>query len=158
METVNHIRIASVPQMQTLIPLLTEGLRAGQSVRFSPRGTSMLPMLREGRDSIVLSPVSGRLKKYDLPLYRRDDGKYILHRVVHVGDTYTCMGDNQFVPEPGIRQDQLLGVVTAFYRGEKCHSVSSPFYRCYCVCWHRSRFLRRFCRRAINWLRRHLKS
>lgn len=150
------LRIETVDQMETLMPLITEALTAGQSVRFSPSGTSMLPMLRQGIDSVVLSPVTGQLKKYDLPFYRRDNGKYVLHRIVAVGEDYTCIGDNQFVSEPFVRQDQLIAVVTAFYRGEKYWPVHSFGYRLYCRFWHYTRPIRHLWRRGIRWLRRHL--
>lgn len=142
--------------MDALVPLFQERLAAGQQVRFSPMGTSMLPMLREGRDSVLLSPAPDKLKKYDLPLYRRDSGAYILHRVAEVGETYTCIGDNQFVYEPGVRRDQVIALVTGFSRRGREHSVTEPGYRLYCRMWHYSRPLRHFCRRAIRWLRRKL--
>lgn len=142
--------------MDDLIPLFRERLAAGQTVRFSPMGVSMLPMLREGRDSVVLSPVPERLRKYDLPLYRRDNGAYVLHRVTAVGETYTCIGDNQFVCEPGIRHDQIIAVVTQFRRKGREHSVMEPGYRLYCILWHHSRPIRHFCRRLLRWIRRHL--
>lgn len=142
--------------MEKLVPLIQEALSAGQTVQISPRGISMLPMLRQGIDSVVLSPVPDDLKKYDLPLYRRENGKYVLHRIVDAGCTYTCMGDNQFTPEPGLCRDQMIAVVTAFYRGEKKHSVSEPGYWLYCRIWHYSRPLRRFWRRGMGWIRRHL--
>ena len=142
--------------MEDMMPLIRETLSRGSSVRFSPKGTSMLPMLRQGIDSVVLSPCPQTLKKYDLPLYRRDNGKYVLHRVVGAGTAYTCMGDNQFTPEPGLRREQMIGLVTGFYRGEKFHSVEEPGYRLYCVFWHYSRPIRHFWRRGWGWLRRHL--
>lgn len=144
-------------QMDTLVPLFRERIAAGQKVKFSPNGISMLPMLRQGIDSVVLSAVPQTLRKYDLPLYRRDNGQYVLHRIVAVGETCTCMGDNQFAPEPGIRRDQMIGLVTEFYRGEKRHSVDEPLYRLYCSIWYNSRKLRHFWRRGMGWLRRHLK-
>lgn len=140
-----------------LMPLIQESLSDGKSVRFSPRGISMLPMLRQGIDSVVLSPIVGKLKKYDLPLYQRENGKYVLHRIVRVGDTYTLIGDNQFVEEPGIRQDQFLALVTGFYRGETYHSANEPAYRLYCRLWHMSRPLRHFWRRGVGFLRRKLQ-
>lgn len=142
--------------MEELVPLIQEALSEGQTVQISPRGISMLPMLRQGIDSVVLSPVPDDLKKYDLPLYQRENGKYVLHRIVDAGCTYTCMGDNQFTPEPGLCRDQMIAVVTAFYRGEKKHSVSEPGYWLYCRIWHYSRPLRRFWRRGMGWIRRHL--
>ncbi len=150
-------RVEEFSMQGDLMPLFMERLAAGQTVRFSPKGISMLPMLRQHVDSVIIAPVSGKLKKYDLPLYRRDDGKYILHRIIDAGDTYTCMGDNQFVAEPGLRHDQMIAVVTEFYRGEKRHSVNETAYRLYCRFWHHSRALRRFWRRGKSWLRRHLK-
>lgn len=151
------IPVLSVERMEELMPLIRECLDHGKSLRFSPRGISMLPMLRQGIDSVVLSPVPGKLKKYDLPLYQRENGKYILHRIIGAGTTYTCMGDNQLVEEPGIRQEQLLAVVTGFYRGETYHSVDEPAYRLYCRFWHYSRPLRRFWRRGVRFLRRKLQ-
>ena len=49
-------------RMAQLMPLIRERLDAGQTVRFSPMGISMLPMLRQGIDSVVLSPVPEKLK------------------------------------------------------------------------------------------------
>ena len=144
-------------QLEQLMPLITESLAAGKSVRFYPHGISMLPMLRQDIDSVVLSSVDGRLKKYDIPLYQRDNGKYVLHRIVAVGESYTCIGDNQYVFEKGIRDDQIIAVVTAFTRGEKEISVTSLAYRIYCVLWHYSRPVRHFIHRARRWLARHLK-
>ena len=139
------------------MPLIRETLAAGKTVRFSPRGISMLPMLRQGIDSVVLSPLPGKLKKYDLPLYQRDDGHFVLHRIVKVGDTYTCIGDNQFEYEHGLRQDQMIALVTAFTRGKREIPVTNPGYRIYCRIWHWSRPLRHFWRRGKGWLRRHLR-
>lgn len=150
-------KISYVPQMEQILPLIQEALAAGQSVRIFPMGTSMLPMLRQGIDSVVLSPVTGKLKKYDIPLYRRENGKYILHRIVGAGHTYTCMGDNQFMKEQGIQQEQIIAVVTGFYRGDREHSVTEPGYRLYCRIWYHSRSFRRLWRRGVSWLRRHMR-
>ena len=144
-------------QLDNLMPLFRERLAAGQKIQFSPRGVSMLPMLRQGKDSVVLSPLPEKLKKYDLPLYQRDDGKYILHRIVKTGETYTCIGDNQYRYEPGVRRDQMIALVTAFTRDGREISVNSPIYRLYCILWHHSRGLRYFLHRVVNRLRRMLQ-
>ena len=145
----------ALTSMHDIVPLMVESLSRGKSVRFSPKGVSMLPMLREGKDSVLLAPATEQLRKYDIPLYRRDDGQYVLHRIVDVGERYTCMGDHQFRPEPGIRREQIIGVVSAFYRDERCIAVTSVAYRIYCRIWHHSRPVRLFFRRAAGWLRRH---
>ena len=144
-------------QLSALLPLIQEKLDAGQNVTFSPRGVSMQPMLKQGRDRVTLSPVKGPLKKYDLPLYRMDSGKFILHRIVAVGDAYICRGDNTYVDEIGIRQDQLIGVVSSFTHRGKNISVQAPLYRLYCRVWVAVYPLRRFVRRGVGFLRRRLK-
>ena len=151
---------SSEQQLQALelIEVLASDLSEGQAirhVRFS--GTSMMPMLRQGIDCVEFSPVPPVLKKYDLPLYQRENGQYILHRIVDAGETYTCIGDNQFVLEPDLHHSQMLALVTAFSRGDKWYSVDCWHYRLYCRFWHYSRPIRHFWRRGIGWLRRHLK-
>ena len=143
--------------LEELMPLIREQLKAGQSVRFSPRGTSMLPMLRQGRDSVVLSPLPERLKKYDIPLYQRKNGQYVLHRIVKTGEVYTCDGDNQTLLESGISREQMIGIVTAFYRGEKRCEVTSLPYRMYCRLWHWSRPVRWLWRGVKGRIRRYLR-
>lgn len=143
-------------KLDDLMPLFREQLEAGKTVKFSPRGISMLPMLRQGMDSVVLSPLPEKLCKYDLPLYRRDNGKYVLHRIVEVGETYTCVGDNQFEREENLRHDQMIAVVSAFTRGNREYSADHPGYRLYCRFWHHSRPLRHFWRRAKGWIKRHI--
>ena len=138
------------------MPLIREALSSGQSVQFAPRGTSMLPMLRQGKDRVTLSPLPEQLRKYDLPLYQRDNGQYVLHRIVRAGETFTCVGDNQFDLEPGLRRDQMIAVVTSFHREGRRIETKSLTYQAYCRFWHYSRPLRRFWRRAKGFLRRHL--
>ena len=84
-------------------------------------------------------------------------GKVVMHRVVKVEeDHYLCLGDNTYAYEH-IRPEMLIGVVTAFKRGEKRISVEAPGYRLYCRVWVAIYPLRRFLKRAKGWLRRHLK-
>ena len=144
--------------LEALMPLIRERLAIGQTVRFSPRGTSMLPMLRQGIDTVTLSPLPEKLQKYDLPLYQRDNGKYVLHRVIRVDETtYTCMGDNQVDPEPGLRHEQMIAVVTSFTRNGRVIPVTSFGYKLYCRFWVGSCPIRRFVRRVKGRLRRIIK-
>ena len=129
--------------LDDMMPTIRQTLAQGKNVTFTPGGISMLPMLRPNKDSVTLSPLPRQLKKYDLPLYRRDNGQYVLHRVVKVGKTYTCIGDNQFYREPGLRHDQMIGIVTEFVRDGKRIPVTDLPYRLYSRFWHHSRLLRR---------------
>lgn len=129
---------------EELMPLIRERLAAGYAVRYLPfRGVSMLPMLRQGKDSVELSPLPATLKKYDLPVYLRPNGQYVMHRVVKVkGDVCLCLGDNTEVFET-VRPDQMIGVVSAFRRGKKRIEVTSLGYGLYCRLWRPTRLLRK---------------
>jgi len=133
-------------------------LAAGQKVRYLPFvGVSMLPMLRQKKDTVELAPLPERLKKYDLPVYQYPSGKYVMHRVVDVReDHYVCLGDNTYEYER-ITRDMMVGVVSAFKRGDKRIEVTAPSYRLYCRIWCWLFPLRRFLKRAKKWLRRMIK-
>lgn len=98
-------------------------------------GVSMYPMLRNRRDTIVIRPYTGRLKKYDVPLYKRGD-KYILHRIVKVlPEGYVICGDNCLRREYGITDNQILGVLTEFYRDGRHIDIENLWYRVYVRGW-----------------------
>ncbi len=79
-------------------------------------GDSMEPMLREARDTVIIVPPAFPLKKGDVPVYRRD-GHYTMHRIVRVHSRgYIICGDNRVLPERDIREEDIIGVLAAFYR------------------------------------------
>lgn len=109
--------------------------RSGKLV-YTTVGTSMLPMLREKRDLIILEPPAGRLQKYDVALYRDGNGKYILHRIVgEAPDGYVFRGDHNRACERGIQEKQILGVLTAFVRDGREIAVTDAAYRMYAALW-----------------------
>ena len=118
--------------MEEMAPLIQEILAESGEVSFVSAGTSMLPTIRDRKDTVTLVKPQGKLKKGDIPFYRRDNGQYILHRVVYVnGDTYVMCGDNQWENEYNIRHDQIIGVLYSFDRDGKTHKVTDFDYRIY---------------------------
>ena len=141
--------------MEDIGAIIEERVAVGQSVELSPRGVSMLPLIREGKDSVILSPKPERLKKYDLPLYRRADGSYILHRVVGFsGDTYIMCGDNQYAMERGVPHSSVVAVVSKIRRGERLIGMNDPIYRIYIFAWCISRPLRHLAMRVLRRIKR----
>ncbi len=97
-------------------------------------GTSMYPMLRSGRDTVILRPPQGRLRCYDVPLYRVGE-KYVLHRVIRVlPEGYLIRGDNCLTTEL-VQESQVIGVLTGFYRDDRPVDLSGTGYRLYCRIW-----------------------
>ncbi|WP_294466102.1 S24/S26 family peptidase [uncultured Ruminococcus sp.] len=135
-----------------VIDIMVEKLNSGGTVTFSAKGKSMLPMLRDGEDVVVLSKPDGRLHLFDIPFYKRSNGSYVLHRIVNfdADGSYVLCGDNQFVLEHGIKDSDIIGVVTAFYRKGKAYSVNSFSYRLYVNFWFYTRFFRHSYRFGTN--------
>ena len=81
-------------------------------------GVSMLPMLKNRRDTIIVVPKTERLKPLDVALYKRGDA-YVLHRVLDTVDGgYIIRGDNCYVNE-NVPEQAVFGVLTEFYRKDK---------------------------------------
>lgn len=90
-------------------------------------GTSMMPLLRQRRDLLIIRKKGPeRLHWLDCPLYKRDNGKYILHRVLWVRKhDYIICGDNQWRPETGISDRHVIGVLEAVDRDGKLLEMNS---------------------------------
>lgn len=118
-------------------------------------GDSMMPLIREKRDLLIISKVRGRLKKYDVPLYKRDSGQYVLHRILKVRkDDYIICGDNRWQKEYGITDRHIIGVLTGVVRNGKTISVNNRMYRLYVHLWCDFFCIRAFILRTKNYLKR----
>ena len=116
--------------------VMAQVIDSGGEFRFYPKGRSMLPLIRQGVDSIALVSAHEKLKKYDLPLYVRENGQFVLHRVMgENAQGYIMCGDNQTSFEYAITHEQVRGKVCAVYRGEKRIDVTKRSYRLYCRIW-----------------------
>lgn len=82
------------------------------------KGISMQPLLRAGKDLIVIyRKPEERLKRYDLPVFKRKNGEYVIHRVLSVHDDgYDICGDNQCFIERDVLDSQIIGVVGQIVR------------------------------------------
>lgn len=116
--------------------LIREVLTSGGEFRLYPHGTSMLPLLRQGRDSVSLRRVDSPIRKGDILFYQRPDGSFVLHRVRAVTpEGLTMMGDNQTLPEPGVSPDWVIGRVTRIFRDDKEVICDGFGYRLYRRLW-----------------------
>lgn len=100
----------------------TQGAYIGPTV-----GVSMLPMLKNRRDTIVVRAKTERLKPLDVALYKRGDA-YILHRVIQpVDGGYLIRGDNTYTDE-WIPEEDVFGVLTEFFRKDKHYFCTDKKY------------------------------
>lgn len=99
-------------------------------------GVSMMPLLRQHRDVMIIERPNGRLKKYDCPLYKTRSGKYILHRIIKVRENdYVICGDNCVTFERGVTDKQILGVLTGVIRDGKTITMDNKLYKLYYHLW-----------------------
>ena len=140
------------------MPLIEERLSCGEEVLFSPSGTSMLPTIQPGVDTVVLVSPPKRLRKYDIAMYKRANGQYVLHRVVKCKDKYTFTGDNQFYNEENIEHRQIIALCKARIRNEKRMELDSGVLRLFARLHLFFRPLRRLLRKAASFLRRLFKN
>ena len=120
--------------MEQLIQIIRLQLEEKGSASLVVTGSSMLPMLRPIKDSVLLAPPE-RYKKGDIILYRRENGKYVLHRILTKKEGYViCCGDNQWEKER-VDDTWVLAVVTDFYKQRKKYSVTAKWYRLYKWSW-----------------------
>ncbi len=113
-------------------------LRAGRAVVTGTTGISMRPLLREGKTSVLIEPLERPLSAGELPIFRRPDGKYVIHRVLSSDEQYYyTRGDNCLNGEK-VPKEWVLGVVTEIYRGKRTLRVTDRRYRLYVGFWRAS--------------------
>ncbi len=129
------------------------------SLTYRFRGVSMMPMLRQGKDTFtVVKKGKERCKKYDVALYRRGD-RYVLHRVVAVRpEDYVILGDNCVAKEYGIRDEDILGVMVSMNRGSRTISMDHWSQKLYARVWYFLYPLRRLYGRLCAWAVRVVRS
>lgn len=117
-------------------------------------GDSMYPFIKP-RDLLVIEKITSPLKKNDVPLYKRDSGQYVLHRIVKIknGKYYIC-GDNRAYLEQGIGDRHMVGVLTEIIRNGETISVYSAKYRFYTLFLPCKRFIIRLKNKAKSILKK----
>lgn len=142
--------------IESLSPIILEMLNEKIDILITVTGTSMNPMLKNKRDKVVLTGCDKfNLKKGDIPLYRRINGEYVLHRIVKVNEnSYDLCGDNQCEIEKGVPKTAVIAVVKAFERNGKMYGCNDIRYRLYWHLWILSMPFRRLMRKVRSMLRR----
>ena len=101
---------------------------------YKTRGCSMRPLFREHRDIINIRRPVEPLKRGDVVLYPDKGGCFlILHRIISVkGDNLLIRGDNNYNFNEHRTADEVVGVMTSFFReGKYCDVKKSKRYKLY---------------------------
>ena len=120
------------------IGVIEEILASGGEFQMYPKGTSMLPLIVQTRDSVVLKrDFDVPAKKHDIAFYRRKNGQFVLHRVMKIcsDGTYIMCGDNQTSLEKGIEKEQIIAYVSLINRKNKAVRMDGFIYSTYVFLW-----------------------
>lgn len=126
----------------------------------SVRGKSMLPTIREKKDTVLIVKITRPIKKLDIVLYKRKNEELILHRVIRKDENggYDCSGDNQWMLERGVIIEQMIGIVKGIYRKEKYISCEKKVYKIYSWIWVKFKILRKTIYFIKMWIKKNRKS
>lgn len=105
---------------------LTSCFEAGGTLTVFPKGTSMLPSIVQGKDSVELSRVK-KIAENEIYLYKRPNGAFALHRLLKAeGEKLIFRGDAQLVSET-VKKEQLIAFVCGIYREGKRKDVKTSY-------------------------------
>lgn len=122
-----------------------KALRNGEIIISHFSGTSMYPLLKSGKDRVVIAPVDSTLKKNDVPLYKGENGKLVLHRIIRgKADGYVIRGDNLYRNEYNVTDEKIVGVLKGIYKGDKLYNCDTDFWYKLYVCFIRASYPLRY--------------
>ena len=88
----------------------------GREVTFTPLGSSMLPFINGGKDSVRLKKMP-EVQVGDILLVRLPGPRYVLHRLIRKdGSDLTLMGDGNIAGVETCKAGDVLGTVTAILK------------------------------------------
>jgi hypothetical protein len=110
---------------------------------FGITGAMAWLIIKNRGQSVIITKKKERLKKYDVAFYIRDNGAYVLHRVIEVTDSgYVTCGDAQFMREQ-VGEEQVFGVLAGFYVGKEYIEATNQKYLRKVKRWYRCKLWRK---------------
>ena len=116
---------------ETYFSLVRKQLEESGQAYVRVTGISMQPLLCHLRDGVVIVPPE-QIRRGDIVLFDRKNGRYALHRVIRKRKSgFDMAGDNQWFMEKDLPYDQIVGVVSCIERKGKRISRENFFLKAY---------------------------
>ena len=147
METKRNITISDI------YPIIEKTLCESGHVQLTVQGKSMTPTLKDGETVVSLISVekADNLALGDIILFQRQNGKYVLHRIVGRNDkTWIICGDSQIQYEYISDDLMIKAVVEGYYRNNHLINRSSFLFKLDFIVVK----IIRFYKKAINYIKR----
>lgn len=120
-------------------------IRGGKKVRINAKGQSMLPLIRECRDTIILESLANDERKSgSIVLAQLSDMRYVLHRIERIeGEKVILRGDGNPYSRECCDICQLLAEATAVECSNR--RIAKGTFRWWCAqhLWPRNGHIRR---------------
>ncbi len=124
------MKVSMPVKLLELLPVMEETLSAGCTVTFTTHGKSMRPILNDG-DSVTVKKAD-KYKVGDVVLYRKPDGKFVLHRIIGLKkDTVYTQGDSLHEKDEPITVDAILGKAIAYVYPQREVKTTEFAYKLY---------------------------
>ena len=127
---------------------------------FVPSGNSMWPFIKNRKQTVIVKKSDGTFKENDVVFFCREDGSFVLHRVMQVFPDYLIVrGDSQINPEK-VQIEKVFGILDGFYKGKKYIAVTDKKYQKKVVRWRKNSFVTRLRKKLFsfrNRVKNHLK-
>lgn len=121
---------------------------------FKVTGGSMVPLIGNGRDEVVVFRREGAVKKGDIVLFkaRTRHGDYVLHRVYRIrGDQILTLGDGNLAPDFWMPLSNIYGIARFLKREKRELDLDSVWMRCYGRLWMGLLPVRKYLLKAGAW-------
>lgn len=137
---------------------LADILASGGAFPIVVTGSSMMPFLKESRDTVILQKKE-QLKKGQIVFFRRNSGEFILHRIrkIYPNGQLLINGDAQSWCEV-IHRNQVLAVVISVMRNGhnlNPNSIPSAIFR---MLWYPTRLIRPYIWRGYKQFKKLFKN
>lgn len=117
--------------LKEMAPVIEEILSSGGKVRITASGKSMEPVIKDGEDIVVISEINKPLDVGDIVLFKRSNGRLVLHRILAVnGNEITLRGDSQWTAETADKSS-VLGILEAVERNGRVLNSDSAYFKKY---------------------------
>ncbi len=140
--------------LNLLAPIIENKISSGSTVEITVTGESMFPLFHSERDKVILAPIT-KLKRKKICFYKRENGSYVLHRIIKIKkDGIYCVGDNQVIIEGPLKPEQFIAEVQSFTRKGKFRKANSIWHKFYSCIWCANVSLRPIILRTLLKLKR----
>lgn len=110
-----------------LFGVMEELFEENYQVEFTVTGNSMWPLLRHGRDSIIMERCSAEdLKKGEIVLFHATAERYLLHRITSLTpDLFETIGDGNCFRDGYFQRDAVIARAVKVIRKQKVLDLTS---------------------------------